>query len=559
MPSPPMNSQPADAPPEAAHPPLSRPAWLIPALIAVGLAGLAAGAFSVWLRYFIFTDGAVYAALGQSLAEGRGLRYCGGTHLFYPPGYPVAIALLYLFCRDAEFAAHGVSLLAYLSTIMLTASLAWRLRRSPMFILAATAGVTLHPYNLLYASYALSEALFAAAVLASALCAWRLATEKHPPLRLWAAWGVLGGYAYLIRADGILYFPLQAVFVGWLRQRDGRARYWKFGFSGILFFAVMFPYLLLIKQETGAWQLSTKTPILLEFARGKMLDSSARGETAHTSQLSEDGKTFQIDRAEESLGAFIFRHPREAWERVAWNLRNLIRSPRLEFGWIDIPLLLILAVSLGRGIFSRAAGFVILHLIPVGLFLFFYLDSRFFLAFTPFFVLGAARVVEILLAWAARISPARLLAFGLPLVLVTGLGGTAVYGGKIKQTAQRLFAADLPLEHKALGLWMKSHLPITPVTRITHRNPWVSFYAGGCHQRIFAPDPERPEGERLRQLVDWCRERGVEYAVVDERMTLPTLPGLAFLLDTSREHTGLKRIHAIAGPEPKIVLYRVEP
>ncbi|MDP8243297.1 MAG: hypothetical protein P9L94_04385 [Candidatus Hinthialibacter antarcticus] len=54
------------------------------------------GGFSVYARYFIFTDGTAYAKLGENIATGEGLRLCGGWHVFYPPGYPFAIAGLSL-------------------------------------------------------------------------------------------------------------------------------------------------------------------------------------------------------------------------------------------------------------------------------------------------------------------------------------------------------------------------------------------------------------------------------------------------------------------------------
>ncbi len=125
--------------------------------------------------------------------------------------------------------------------------------------------------------------------------------------------------------------------------------------------------------------------------------------------------------------------------------------------------------------------------------------------------------------------------------------------------ARKVFTADLPYEHKKMGCWMQQKLSITPTTRITHRNPWVSFYAEGCHKRTPSLDISLSEQERLSRLIKWCRETGVKYLIVDERMTLPYMPEYIFLLADDYSREGLKHIKTFADPNPKIVLYEIEP
>lgn len=534
--------------------------WLIRALWLLVFAGLCLGLYSVWYSYFIFTDGAIYATLGKNLAEGKGLRYCGSVHLFYPPGYPLAIAVLYAVTRDAELSAHLVSLFAYLGTILLTIRLAWSMRSSLLFVLLSTCVVVFHPYLILFANHALSESLFACVVLASAYCAWILSMKSKSPLWLWCLWGLLGGYLYLIRADGVLYWPLQAGFILYSRRGKLHAEWFPGAMAVLAFVLVMAPYLYLIKQETGKWQLSTKTAILLEFSRMKMLDGTPRGETRQTSQLSPDGKSFAIDQSQDTLGSFLLHQPREAIQRIRWNGSRLWKRNDLVFSWLTIPALALLGVILKRRILSGKSLFLSLHGLPIIIFLIFYVEDRFLLAFIPFFAFPYARIAEWGLVRIWNYAGKRILFVGVPVGLTVFALLVFLAAPGIQRVFHRIVPSDLPIEHKQMGEWMRENCAITPTTRITHRNPWVSFYAGGCHARTPDFDLKQPEEERVKQLINWCRERGVEYVIVDERMTLPSMPGLAYLLDETKPHEGLHWEKTIQEePYPKIVLYAVQP
>ncbi|MEW6238324.1 MAG: hypothetical protein AB1656_23310 [Candidatus Omnitrophota bacterium] len=518
--------------------------------------GMILGGLSLWSRYFIFTDGAIYAAAGKNLADGKGLTYCGGTHLFYPPGYPLAISLYYLALRDAELAGHLVSYTAYLASIALTAALAWRIRPSPVYVCLAAAMAVFHPQLVLHASSVLSESLFVCAILASSLCCWILAERRNASWGLWALWGGWLGYAYLIRADGLLYAPLQGIFI-FVRQRNAwRNLPGRFLLAAAVLLFVMGPYLLLMRQEKGQWMLSVKTSILLEYSLGAMKGTGGLEETKRTSTLSEDGKTFAIDRSQETFSSFLFGHPGEAVRRVGHWTKYLLKQNGIAFGWMDIPLLLILWVGLGRSIASYKSLFVVLHLVPIFLFLLLYIDARFLLAFLPFIGFGAARALEQVWIWghsAWNEKRSRLLLIcAMALVFLAGAALGPPYGQRVFAKINKVFSpqSSLPLEHKQMGLWMKENLSITPATKISHRNPWISFYAEGCHKRT--PYLSTPD-----ELIRKCRELDIEYLVVDERMTKAFMPQYAPLLNAGEKREGLELLHVLEGTRPKIALYRV--
>lgn len=525
-------------------------------LIGVGV-GSVLGFLSLWFRYFIFTDGAVYATVGKNIAQGEGITYCGATHLFYPPGYPLAIALFYWLVQNAELAGHLVSYVAYLGSIVLTACLAWNLRRSILFVALSTAIVVFHPQFILHASYVLSESLFVCVILAASLCCWKLANMEHSPYWLWGVWGALLGYAYLIRADGIVYFPLQAIFILINQRARLKAVLVKGSVALVLLLLIMAPYLLLIKQQKGEWMLSTKTSIILEYAKGAMKGSSIKAETTHTSNVSDDGVHFEIDMADETLAGFLIHHPDEALQRMIYWSGYLFRQSGITFGWIDIIFFFIVCFALGRRIFSNKSLFIILHIIPIVLFLLLFIDRRFLLAFIPFPGFGIARGLEQLWIWGVsgwKCKKTKILLLCLIcIIFVVGFYVGKDFPKRILHKFKTVFnEQSLPLEHKQMGLWMKENLNISPTTRISHRNPWVSFYAEGCHQRtaVF---------ESVEKLVEWLRHPDINasYLIVDERMTKPTMPNYTSLLNEDKTHAGLRHLHSIKGNYPKIVLYKI--
>jgi hypothetical protein len=319
-------------------------------------------------------------------------------------------------------------------------------------------------------------------------------------------------------------------------------------------FAVITPYLLFIKHVTGTWQLSTKTAILLQYARVKTADGNLAAETKFTSKPAEDGQTFEIDRAEETLGSFLLHHPREAMQRVVMNSLHLLRQKGITFGWTAVLLFFWFLATRGKTGLHHKTAFILMHLSPILFFLFFYIDSRFLLAFIPFIGIGIARVGEDLFVMARTLGEeGRTYTIASVILLFVAMGGI-VYGPRAVRLLEKRERTGqaLPLEHKWMGNWMRTHLTILPTTKIMHRNPWVSFYAGGCHTRT-------PDVADLRQLVEWCVYHDVKYLIIDERMMKPNYPSLAFLLDESKNHNGLRRVKTGVGIYPKIVLYALEP
>jgi hypothetical protein len=295
--------------------------------------------------------------------------------------------------------------------------------------------------------------------------------------------------------------------------------------------------------------------VILEYARIKMVGQDMKTESQLTSTLSDEGG-FTLDYARDSLLQFLLHEPDEALRRIVFYTKSLVKKPGITFGlasWLALVFLLAVNRSSWR---SRPAALIVLHLLPLSLFLVLYVDNRFLLAFVPFLALGVARALEVVLRWMwnnrtqryARPTAVVLLLLGGGTVLSFAVMNQERITRKVERV--RTHIGDLPHEHKAMGRWMAANLDIQSTTRISHRNPWVSFYAGGCHSRT-------PYTGDLAVLTQWAHENHVEYLVVDERMTLPYMPVLSFLLDTSQAYPGLTLVHSIE--DPLIVLYHFDP
>lgn len=519
-------------------------------LILLALAFLFGG-YMVWCRYFIFTDGVGYALLGKSIATGEGLQVYGARHIFFPPGYPLAIAFFYFLTHNAELAGHLVSLFSYIGTVFAVYYLAYRIRPSRHYQLISAMLVLLHPVLLYSSGQVMSESFFVFILTLSGLCCWLLSEKAEPPALLWASWGFLLGLCYLIRADGILYLPLQALFLAVFSLKKQRRFYAEMGLGLACCAITILPYLVFLHQATGHWQLSGKTSIILDYARIKMIGSSRQIESQYSSQLAQDGVSFTVAQGKDSLLNYILQEPLNAIKRVIHNSIQICIKPDFLIGGILFFTGLILRKRNKEPIITKKSIFILLHFIPLFFFLLLFIEYRFLLAFIPFGALGVAYTLENLLLWCIphrtiliRSITIAVTAIGLSMIVLTNLPQGAILQKYTNLAIHKLH--DIPLEHKQMGEWMKEHLPIEPSTRISHRNPWVSYYAGAVHART-------PYINDLGKLCDWAKQTHVKYLIVDDRMTKRYMPVLSFLLDETQPHPGLRLIYRI--PNPKIILY----
>ena len=451
----------------------------------------------------MFNDGPAFLALTQALAAGD---WASALAHDYHPLYPFATLVLGLLTGATGdgyvSAAVAVSILS--GTVAVGCLYAFL--RSAFGLPAAFLGalaLAVHPYAVRFSSDVQSDGLYLALFLAAVAFAWAALRDVRPALAGWT--GAFAGLAYLTRPEGIGVALASAGLAGLAALRgDGpRIRWlgWLAALAGGLAL-VTAPYLVSLRLETGAWQLTKKksvtrfagleAPPLATDAPQPALAPGAAAPAAATAV----GEPDAVRRAGR-IGPVMVDF-----------LRTVASGARVE-----LLLLLGLGLAASRGRPGPRAVFVgaLVGLYACVLFAqayhYGYVSHRHVLPpLTLLFgwvalgvpVAGTAllRLAQRLRGAAASPRPRVALALGLALLVVPSLGKG------LRPTPETGVAERRAAE------WLRAQgLPPGAVAADKSR---VAYYAGAPHVSLrAAPDTE---------LVAWLQAQGARYLIVGERV-----------------------------------------
>jgi len=378
----------------------------------------------------------------------------------FPPGWPALAAAPYVFldrgdpmsllrAGQAANVIFGV-LMPLLALFLMRPFLGTRLALLGMAILMFL------PLNVVYSKNDLSEMSFTCALLG----AWLLLRRE----RLIPA-GLIFGFAYLIRPEALLAAGGLGL---WLWRRDRRFP-WRLIVPLI---AVMIPYLIFIRVQTGAFDLTSKTVAVSL-----------------------------------SLEAYPgWRYPGLVFSNLGLFLPKLV-------GLLGIPavLLTLWGMIKGRG----AWLWLLAPVLPVP-FIINPMDVRFWIPFLPTLLLAAGLGAVHLAGqpWLrARWKQGTLL-----VIVLAGLGLAAkddVYW--IQRNREAYYGL------RDAGAWLRDHTDENTI--IAAYKPYTSFWAGS--RFIKYPDDMDAAG-----LVLWARNHGAEYMVVNVKVVHHLAKGLDPLLES---------------------------
>jgi hypothetical protein len=109
--------------------------------------------------------------------------------------------------------------------------------------------------------------------------------------------------------------------------------------------------------------------------------------------------------------------------------------------------------------------------------------------------------------------------------------------------------SDQAIECKDVGYWIRDNFPKD--IRLMSRVAEVAFYAERKGEEFPYKD--------LPGLLQYAKERKVDYIVVDKRWFARLMPDMAFLLDEGRKIEGLKLIYRWdKRPEYKVLIYKLD-
>lgn len=496
-------------------------------LVVATIAGLALRLQYLSLQEVIGTDGVWYAILGANLLHGRGYTDpTGAISTFYPPLYPLTIGLFSLVTDNLELAGRLSALVASIALVPVTYYLGKATFDRRVAAVAAVI-VALLPALAENGVLVLAEALYTLLLTGGALAVITGLQARGARPALWyaLAGGCLAG-AGLTRPEGYPYAPIFGLLilaVAWRDRRQAGLRHLATPVIafGVAYLAVLAPYLVFMRQQTGQWQLS-----------GKVATNVV---VAYRGAMAEEENYFALNPAGTGIGGFaadtdsLFETIRRSPAGFVKHYRlALVDEARLLSDTLSPILFALLVPGLAfsawpRG--QRLARVALLALLAqLALLPIFFLDQRFLLPMMPpLAVLAGAGVVMLAsrvagpvgpwwrgtVAWSGAILFAWLLWFS-PLLLIGPLGNYNRW--------------NQALESKAAGEWLRANAP--PGQVILSRKPYVTFYSYPTGNRLV----EMPLGS-LDTIVAYGRRQGAGYLVIDERSLAHYRPALIPLLD----------------------------
>lgn len=438
--------------------------------------------FLVIFPEVIYNDGTEYVRYAKQILSGN---WKGSKA---PPLYPVLIALASQLTSNFELAGIWVSVIFGTLTLLPVFFLGKAIFNEKVGILSALFAVV-HPFLYLSSGSVLTESVYHFLLPMAVLFSWRVFREG----RFWDIFlfSLFTALAYLTRPEALGYL---FVFSFWILfiPPSGEARGWVKRVSilfimVVCFLAFSFPYLRLLKEETGRWEISKKFSISL-------------------GSISE----------EESVPIENFTRAKKI-TLISFLKEPLTVVKRIVLGWFQSlymfqrgfhPLLFLLAV-LGfvwsiKGAASRKGS---LYLLSYFIFYFAFL--------LPFF-------------WVVRRYTSLISTLALPWASLGFIGLTGWISKRLKEEKWKTVFPTLLLivilvvvfvqgrvthgrQHRIIqrevGLWMKDNLPRDG--KVMSRLPQEAFYAEMDWIRI-------PKGS-YDEIMEIVQARGVRYILIDEK------------------------------------------
>jgi hypothetical protein len=429
--------------------------YLFGAVILMLVTGLGLRIWAASHNEFPTVDGALYLDQTHELVTGGTLPWS-----CFPPGWPAVAAAPYAFLDKSDpMALLRASQIAnvILGTLMpLLAFFVMRPFLGDRWSLAGMAVLMFLPLNVVYSKNDLSEMSFTCALLGSWLL-WR--RDRQVPT------GLMFGFAYLIRPEALLAAGGLAL-ATWVRERRFP---WRMLVPMVL---VMIPYLVFIRVQTGAFDLTSKTV---------------------------------------AVSLSLEAHP--GWSYLGLIGNNLVLLVPKLAGILGVPLVL-LAVW---GMIARRGAWLWLlaPMLPVP-FIINPMGVRFWIPYLPVFVLAAGLGARHLagLSWMNR-------RWQRGAVLAVVLAGVALAARDDTYWIRRNREAFYGL--KDAGAWLRPRTDNDTI--LAAYKPYTSFWAG-CRFIKY------PDGMDAADLAAWARNNGAEYMIVNVKVAHTLNKGLDPFLES---------------------------
>ncbi len=523
-----------------------------PALVLILLLALVLRLWAVAACRFIGTDGGVDGVVmltaGRNLFSGVGFAFQGRPETVHAPLFPVLSGLLWSISGDLELAGLLISALSGVLAVGAVYLLARPLFGSGAALYASALAAFFPPF-IYGATEVRVDPLYAALYLLVAAALWR--TAIRPGFLRGALSGAAIGLTYLTRPEGLIFIPLGAAAIllragrGW-RKRAGKL--FAAGAGMLLVFSLLaLPYVSFLHRHLGVTTLSARSPFTFipYFAED--------WEQANFQAYAYPERTRAEWEERGGMGWLLREHGGDMIRRSIHNLGVIFTIGRSEefvrMGLPPLPVSLIFALVvlvllglLGKKIVGKKwcfrDSFILLLCLPAVPYFFLtdFLTSQKLRYGYPYLfwilIIGAALIARPPRNFWKRLAAGGILAVCLALSLYL-----------IPRKKARV-----PYEYKVLGLWMRENLEGIEESTVMSQRLGVAFYAGSQHVQTYPGSwPE---------ILEYARETGADYLMVNDWTTPRLRPGAAFLLEDGPPPPELDPVHSVSYRGRRALLYR---
>jgi len=172
------------------------------------------------------------------------------------------------------------------------------------------------------------------------------------------------------------------------------------------------------------------------------------------------------------------------------------------------------------------------------------MEHRYFYPFVPLFLVGLAGFLsDREEAWRGKKIPSAVFRVAVGLLFLALLAGSA---GVVHRKAVK---AGIPYEFKGLGIWMKENIPGIAGEKVMMTRLAPAHYSG-CEWNVFY------WGE-YPGLIDYLKERGIRYLIIDDWKIGLVHPDLQFLLSADPPPPEFEIVKEVAFDGRKVRLLRL--
>nr|MBC7244106.1 glycosyltransferase family 39 protein [Chloroflexota bacterium] len=510
----------------------------------------------------VWGDEPFYLWLGRNWLTGRGYTFTGYSDVHHTPMYPLLSGLFYLLTHNMELASDICYVLFGVLLVI------------PMYLLAKE----MYRREVGYITIALL-AIYPA--VATAPLFWGTLTE--PPYyffvytgllmallamrreRLWSYLlaGICFGLAYLTRPEAVAYVAIGGLLLALVRLFE-RKLFTRRTLVALTLYVVGFlllflPYAYYVARETGSWMISEKAGVTFVTCIG-LSEGDTKAFDQATWGLDSTGREvffFSRESYHVSMWNVIRAYPSEFMQLFIRNVRrfiNYLLSWRL-FSYYFLPLIGLAFFKRPWDKFRTKGELLLLaSLMPVGVFLLFFIQDRYIATVLPTLVIWLALGAYELGLWLSQTVANLLAGHALRRRWLTVLVAvpTLVLLVCLILLQPRIIedyttTGSFRPEHKAVGLWLKEHIP--QGSTVMSRYPAIAFYADAR----WKPTPNA----KYEQVLSYARANQVDYFVLDELETRELRPQLAFLLNEYATPAELELFHVVRSTDGKLVVFKL--